>query len=43
VGKQKDWPFSSVHGFLEEVGRKPAVALWREFPLRVYGKGWDVD
>ena len=41
VEKQTDWPHSSVHGFLEEVGRERAVEIWKEFPVKDYGKGWD--
>lgn len=41
VEKQTEWVYSSVHGFLEEVGRDRAVEIWKEFPVKDYGKGWD--
>ncbi|NNC89013.1 MAG: hypothetical protein HKN82_11195 [Akkermansiaceae bacterium] len=41
VDSWTDWPFTSAHGFLEEVGRERAARIWREFPVKNYGKGWD--
>ena len=37
----QDWPFSSGSAFLEQVGRDQAKALWKEYPIREYGKNWD--
>jgi putative transposase len=37
-----DWPWSSAHEFLAEVGREEAVRIWREYPVLDYGKKWDV-
>jgi putative transposase len=42
VEKWQDWPYSSVHAYLEEVGRDEALAIWSEYPVLDYGKGWDV-
>ena len=36
-----DWPWSSAGAFLEQVGRKNALRIWREYPVMEYGKGWD--
>ncbi len=38
-----DWPFSSAALFLESVGREKAEALWKEYPIGDYGKGWDEE
>ena len=37
----QDWPFSSAHQFLEDVGRDRAVEIWRNYPVLDYGKDWD--
>ncbi|MBN2449461.1 MAG: transposase [Lentisphaeria bacterium] len=42
VAKWQDWPFSSVHAYLETRGRNWLLALWKEYPLRDYGAKWDV-
>jgi len=39
--KWTDWPFSSVHDYLENVGRELALARWRSYPLYDYGANWD--
>ncbi len=41
VDKWQDWPFSSALKYLESVGRKRAKEVWKEFPIREYGKDWD--
>ncbi len=41
VATWTDWPFSSATGFLEEVGRDQAIAIWKAYPVLDYGKGWD--
>lgn len=38
----QDWPYSSAHVYLEEVGRDEAARIWREYPVLDYGAGWDV-
>ena len=42
VDKWQDWPFSSVHEFLEDVGHDEAARIWREYPVLDYGKLWDI-
>ena len=41
VDQWLNWPFSSASDFLEATGRDQAVALWKQYPLLDYGKGWD--
>ena len=41
VSKWQDWPFSSVHGYLESHGREWLLGIWKEYPLRDYGAKWD--
>ena len=36
-----DWVWSSVHWHLEHKGREWLRDLWRRYPLRAYGEGWD--
>jgi len=36
-----DWPWSSTTQYLEQVGREEAERVWREHPIRDYGRGWD--
>jgi len=35
------WIESSVHWYRERFGRSWLQDLWRKYPLRSYGKGWD--
>jgi putative transposase len=39
--KWTDWPFSSVHEYLNEVGREVAMKRWQAYPLFEYGQKWD--
>jgi putative transposase len=41
AARWQDWPFSSAESFLKQMGRKRAAEIWRAYPLRGYGKGWD--
>jgi len=41
VGCWQDWPYSSAREFLDRAGKAEAERLWRDFPIRDYGKGWD--
>ena len=41
VDKAVDWPWSSVHEYLESVGRDTLVEWWRKYPVKNYGQGWD--
>lgn len=36
-----DWPWSSAREFLEKSDPSEAKRIWREYPIREYGKGWD--
>ncbi|MBS1792194.1 MAG: hypothetical protein JST85_31095 [Acidobacteria bacterium] len=37
----QEWPFSSAHQFLEDVGRDRVVEIWHSYPVLDYGKDWD--
>lgn len=41
VTRWQDWPFSSVHQFLQETGREQALKIWHTYPVLDYGKDWD--
>ena len=41
VSKWQDWPWSSVHAYMAELGREEMEARWREYPVLKYGEGWD--
>lgn len=41
VERWQDWPYSSVHQYLERTGRDEALRVWRQYPILDYGKGWD--
>lgn len=36
-----DWPWSSVHWYLEHYDREWLRDLWQRYPVRDYGKAWD--
>lgn len=36
-----DWPWSSARDFLAWTDPDEAKRIWREYPIRDYGKGWD--
>lgn len=36
-----DWPWSSARQYLTHTDRVEAERIWREYPIRDYGKGWD--
>jgi putative transposase len=36
-----DWKETSVHWYLEHMGRAWLRDLWTRYPLKDYGKGWD--
>jgi putative transposase len=42
VKKWTDWPYSSVHFYLETKGREWLADLWRGYPVLNYGEKWDV-
>ena len=39
--KWQEWPYSSAIDFLNAVGISKAKAIWTEYPVLDYGKGWD--
>jgi putative transposase len=41
VRKWQEWPFSSVHSYLETKGREWLLDVWLSYPVLDYGKGWD--
>jgi putative transposase len=41
VRKWQEWPFSSVHWYLEVKGRDWMLDLWRDYPVLNYGDKWD--
>lgn len=41
VKKWADWPWSSAHGYLAEMDRTEAMHIWKKYPLKNYGRGWD--
>ncbi|MFP4352600.1 MAG: REP-associated tyrosine transposase [Puniceicoccaceae bacterium] len=41
VERWTDWPWSNAKAYLEKMGRERAESIWREFPVRDYGAGWD--
>ena len=43
VKKWQDWPYSSAHEYLQDVGKPTAQHIWNDFPILEMGKGWDDD
>ena len=41
VTNARDWPWSSLHDYVERFGRDTLARWWREYPIGDYGKGWD--
>ena len=41
VARWTDWPWSSAAEYLEQTGETEAARVWRKYPVRDYGKGWD--
>jgi putative transposase len=37
----QDWAYSSAVEYLDEVGKKEAARIWKEYPVLDYGRGWD--
>jgi putative transposase len=42
VRKWTDWPYSSVHWYLETKGRDWLTDVWRNYPVLNYGEKWDL-
>lgn len=40
--KWQEWPYSSVHWYLECKGRDWLVDAWRQYPVLNYGDKWDL-
>ena len=41
VERWTDWPWSSGKSFLQMTGFEEAKRIWRDYPIREYGKEWD--
>lgn len=41
VKKWQDWPYSSADDFIAKMGKEKTREIWKEYPVRDYGKGWD--
>ncbi len=41
VDRWEEWLFSSAALFLEKEGRERAVELWKSYPVKGIGRGWD--
>lgn len=41
VARWRDWPFGSARAHLEHQGVEESARIWREFPVRGAGAGWD--
>ena len=41
VQRWQDWPFSSTDEYLAQMGHDEAARVWKQYPVRNYGKGWD--
>ncbi|MGV3662973.1 MAG: hypothetical protein ACO1TE_22505 [Prosthecobacter sp.] len=41
VQKWHEWPFGSAIQFLEKTGQEEAARIWKAYPVRDYGAGWD--
>jgi putative transposase len=41
VDRMTEWPWSSVHRYVEEQGKDMVLQAWREYPMGDYGRGWD--
>jgi len=41
VEKWTGWPWSSAGQYLGQTGMEAAKRIWRDFPIRDYGKDWD--
>ncbi len=41
VARWTEWPWSSAHEYLNEIGKDEAAVKWKTFPVLQYGDGWD--
>jgi len=35
------WPTSSIHLYIDQMGHERMARLWNEYPISNYGKSWD--
>jgi putative transposase len=40
--KWQDWTWSNANSYLEDVGTDEAERVWREYPVKDFGKKWDI-
>lgn len=41
VDKATDWAASSLHLYIDMMGRDEMVRLWNDYAVGNYGQGWD--
>jgi len=41
VERISDWPWSSVHSYWDTMGEENLLKIWKQYPVKDYGKGWD--
>ena len=41
VRQWADWPWGNAADYLEQMGLEEAQHVWKEYPIRDYGRGWD--
>jgi putative transposase len=41
VDRWSDWPWSSAAQYLAQTGAAEAKWVWKDYPIKDYGKGWD--
>ena len=41
AARWQDWPFGNARDYLDEFGRDEAERVWNEYPVGVYGSGWE--
>jgi len=42
VDQMTMWPWSSIHEYVEEHGKEWFLQTWRAYPIKGYGKEWDL-
>jgi putative transposase len=41
AARWQNWPWSSAAMYLEQTGAAEAERVWKKYPIRDYGQGWD--
>src|SRR5262249_27483165 len=41
VAQWPEWPWSSALEYLKQTDPEEAKRIWRDYPLKDYGRGWD--